>query len=212
MARRDRAIEITIALGALVPGRVIAAAAPRLTAAAVITAGLAFAVAVNLGPRERSGDHHELTLLAALLLPGVVGATALQEIGAAVALQNALFGLVLVALLVALADARGFVDVPRLVGERGKRALALPWIALLAACFNAALEFAAGKLKTEEDLGFAVFILGLILPMFFGLLVVAPAKLVDQAPVSRQRWLARYGLAVLGAFLSASAVSRFSGS
>lgn len=209
--RRDRTIEFAIALGALVPGQALAAAAPRLTVAVVLVAGLAFAFAVTLGPRARTGDNHEITLLAAILLPGVVGATALQEIEAAALLQNSFIGVVLLALIVALADARDLVILPHVVGERGKRLLALPWIALLAACFNAGLGFAAGELRTEPDLGFAVFILGLILPLFFGFLVVAPAKLVDQAPVSRSRWISRYGLAVLCAFVSTSAFSRFGG-
>ncbi|MEZ4449532.1 MAG: hypothetical protein R3B09_08630 [Nannocystaceae bacterium] len=211
MARRDRAIEITIALGALVPGRAIAAAAPRSTVAALLTAAIAFSVAVHLGPRERSIDHEELTLLGALLLPGVVGATALEQIGAPLLLENVLLGLILLSVVVALADARGFITVPRRIRERGQRRLALPWIALLAACFSAGLDFAAGKLQTEEDLGFVVFILGLIVPMFFGLLVVAPAKLIDQAAVSRGRWIARYGLAVLSAMVSATAMSRLGG-
>jgi hypothetical protein len=209
--RRDRTIDAAIALGALVPGQAIAASAPGLTVAAVLIAGLAFAAAVILGPCPRSGDKHEITLLAALLLPGLVGATALQAIDAAPLLQNSFSGAVLIALLVALADARGFVTLPQLVGERGKRMLALPWIALIASCFNAALGFAAGELKDEPDVDFAVFILGVILPLIFGFFVVAPAKLVDHAPVSRARWVARYGLAVLCAFVSTSALSRVGG-
>ncbi|MEZ4383744.1 MAG: hypothetical protein R3A79_20600 [Nannocystaceae bacterium] len=209
--RRDRTIELTIALGALVPGRAVAAAAPRLTVVAVLLAGLSFAAAVICGPHARSGDNHELTLLAALLLPGVLAASGLHEVGAPLLLQNTVVGLILVAVLLALADARDLLTLPVLIGERGKRLLALPWIALLAASFNAALEFAAGELSEEPDLGFTIFILGLILPLFFAFFVVAPAKLVDLATVSRGRWAARYGLAVLCAFISATALSRLGG-
>lgn len=201
MRIRDKKMELALSLGALVPGSAIATAMPTLAGAAVIASGAAFTVAFLFGAGARDRDHR--TVLSALLLPGIVGATALVELDVAVSIQNTYAGLVLILVAVALALSQGYLSLPIFFSERVTRLLSLPWIVLLAASFSSVLSFAAEKAVGGEDLGFTLFIFCGVMPMLFGFFIVGAAKLVDEASVSRGAWVARYVLTVSSALLSA---------
>ncbi len=201
MRIRDKKMELALGIGALVPGRAIATASPSLAGTVVIASGIAFTFAFLFGEGARERDH--ITVLSALLLPGVVGATALQQLDFAVSVQNTYAGLVLIVVMVGLALSQGYLTLPVFFSGRVTRFLSLPWIVLLAASFSSVLSFSAGKAVAGEDLGFSLFIFLGVMPMLFGFFIVGAAKLVDETPVSRGQWVARYVLAVSSALLSA---------
>lgn len=201
MRIRDKRMELALGLGALVPGSALATAAPHLAGAAVIASGAAFALAFLLGEGTRERGH--LTVLSALLLPGLVGATALDQLDVAVAVQNTYAGLVVLVVGVALALSQGYLSLPIFFSDRVTRLLSLTWIVLLASGFASVLSFAADKAVSGEDLGFTVFVFLGVMPMFFGFFIVGAAKLVDRTSVSRGQWVARYVLTVSSALLSA---------
>ncbi len=202
MRIRDKKMELALGLGALVPGRAIATASPSLAGTVVIASGVAFTLAFLLGEGARERD--PITVLSALLLPGVVGATALQQLEIAVTVQNTYAGLVVIVVMVALALSQGYISLPIFFSGRVTRLLSLPWIVLLAASFASVLSFSAGKAVGGEDLGLSLFVFLGVMPIIFGLFIVGAAKLVDEAAVSRGQWVARYVLAVSSALLSAA--------
>jgi hypothetical protein len=201
MRIRDKKMELALGLGALVPGSAIATATPTLAGAAVIASGAAFTSAFLFG--EGARDRHHRTVLSALLLPGIVGATTLVQLDVAVSIQNTYAGLVLILVAVALALSQGYLSLPTFFSDRVTRLLSLPWIVLLASSFSSVLSFAADKAVGGEDLGFTLFIFLGVMPMLFGFFIVGAAKLVDEASVSRGAWVARYVLTVSSALLSA---------